>query len=262
MNDQTKMAELTNQPIQMVPAAEATPMTMLATAVDRGMDLETIKGLMDLKREWDADEARKAFGEAMANFKRDVPTLIKNKKVGYKTKEGDFVGYSHVGLDQACEVLGPALAVHGLKHSWSIDQGEKGIIRVTCFLSHQLGHSESVSLSANPDSSGKKNGIQQIASTVTYLERYTFLAITGTAAKDQDDDGAASGGQPEPAALPQTYPADKFERLLPSWKALIESGEKTSAAVINKVTSKGQLLTEDQINQINAVKAPITEVSP
>ena len=55
------------------------------------------------------------------------------------------------------------------------------------------GHSESVTLSAPPDDSGKKNNIQQIASTVTYLERYTLLAATGTAVKEQDDDGSASG---------------------------------------------------------------------
>jgi hypothetical protein len=32
-----------------------------------------------------------------------------------------------------------------------------------------------------------------MGSTVTYLERYTLLAATGIATKDQDDDGAASG---------------------------------------------------------------------
>ena len=43
---------------------------------------------------------------------------------------------------------------------------------------------------AAPDDTGKKNSIQQVASTVTYLERYTFLSITGLAVEDQiDDDG-------------------------------------------------------------------------
>jgi hypothetical protein len=48
-----------------------------------------------------------------------------------------------------------------------------------------------VTMQAGKDESGKKNAIQQVASTNTYLQRYTFLAITGLATKGQDDDGAA-----------------------------------------------------------------------
>ncbi|MNL48938.1 ERF superfamily protein [compost metagenome] len=43
-------------------------------------------------------------------------------------------------------------------------------------------------MQAMPDNSGKKNAIQQVASTITYLQRYTLLAATGVATKGQDDD--------------------------------------------------------------------------
>jgi hypothetical protein len=56
-------------------------------------------------------------------------------------------------------------------------------------VTHELGHSAQTSLTAPPDASGSKNSIQAIGSTVSYLQRYTFMAITGLAAKDQDDDG-------------------------------------------------------------------------
>ena len=36
--------------------------------------------------------------------------------------------------------------------------------------------------------SGSKNSIQAVGSTVTYLQRYTLLAVTGLAAKGQDSD--------------------------------------------------------------------------
>jgi hypothetical protein len=58
-------------------------------------------------------------------------------------------------------------------------------------------------MSAPPDASGGKNTIQQIASTVTYLQRYTLLAITGVATKGQDDD--ARGAQPEQAAFDASW---------------------------------------------------------
>jgi hypothetical protein len=65
------------------------------------------------------------------------------------------------------------------------------MITVTCSVSHELGHAESTSLSHSPDSSGKKNSIQAIGSTITYLQRYTILALTGLATKGQDDDGTS-----------------------------------------------------------------------
>ena len=55
-----------------------------------------------------------------------------------------------------------------------------------------MGHQECTSLSAFPDESGGKNSIQAIGSTVSYLERYTLLSITGLSTQDQDDDGLSS----------------------------------------------------------------------
>lgn len=84
------------------------------------------------------------------------------------------------------------MAPFGLIADWRT-KNEPGSISVTCIVTHEMGHSESTSLSGPPDSSGKKNSIQEIGSTVSYLERYTLFAITGLAATDQDDDGEGSG---------------------------------------------------------------------
>jgi hypothetical protein len=56
-----------------------------------------------------------------------------------------------------------------------------------------LGHSEETTLSAPSDTTGSKNPIQAIGSTITYLERYTLLALTGLATYDQDDDAQSVG---------------------------------------------------------------------
>jgi hypothetical protein len=82
------------------------------------------------------------------------------------------------------------LAKHGFSHRWDTEQLDGGKIAVTCILTHKLGHSESTVLSSTKDDSGKKNNIQQMASAITYLQRYTLLAATGLATHDQgDDDG-------------------------------------------------------------------------
>ncbi|MHA4915470.1 ERF family protein, partial [Enterococcus faecium] len=100
------------------------------------------------------------------------------KEVGYKTKEGDFVGYKHAELSDVTDAIGPAMAKHQLSFRWDIHQNS-GSITVDCIVMHVMGHSEKVTMTGQPDASGKKNAIQQQASTITYLQRYTLLAATG-----------------------------------------------------------------------------------
>lgn len=170
-------------------AQPATPTMMLAMAVERGASLEYIEKLMALQERWEANEARKAFTVAMTDFKAEPLEIFKRKAVGYATKEGDFVGYKHAELSDVADVVVPAMARHGLSHRWDVKQESARVI-VTCTVTHRLGHSESVTMDAGPDDSGKKNKIQQIASAVTYLQRYTLLAAAGLATKSEvDDDG-------------------------------------------------------------------------
>lgn len=186
MSEATKM-ELTEQP-QGREVAAVTPAQMLQIAVERGADLDKLEKLMQLQERWEANEARKSFVAALNAFKSSPPTISKNKHVTYG--EGSKkTEYDHATLDNVVNVIAPALSSHGLTHRWSTDQGEGGIA-VTCTLTHAQGHSESVTLRAPADQSGGKNNIQAIASTVTYLQRYTLLSITGLAVQGMDTDGA------------------------------------------------------------------------
>ncbi len=178
---------------------ELTPMGMLQIAVERGADIDQLSKLMDLHERWEKNEARKAFVAALNSFKAAPPSVVKNKHVDFPSK-GGRTEYDHATLDQVSEVIGKALSEHGLSHTWKIDQHENAAVQVTCVLTHALGHSEETTLRAMPDASGSKNQIQQIGSTVTYLERYTLLAATGLAAAEQDNDGGTAGSDPIDAA--------------------------------------------------------------
>jgi hypothetical protein len=187
-----------------------TPDNLLAMALSRGADMEQLERLMALKERHDANEARKAYVAAMAAFKAEAVEILKRKRVTFENRDGTTTSYSHAELYDAVEAAGPALAKHGLAWRWDIKQ-DGGAIIVTCILTHALGHSESVTMQAGKDESGKKNAIQQVASTNTYLQRYTFLAITGLATKGQDDDGAAfdkSDGDDEAGGLAEATLVD------------------------------------------------------
>lgn len=178
---------------QQLAVIPTSPAEMLGLAVQNGASLEQIDKLMGLMERHEANEARKAFADDMVRFKAKPLEIVKDKQVGYMSKDGEFVGYWHATIGNVVEVVVPALAEFGFSHRWDTEQRD-GLVIVTCVITHRLGHSQSTTLMASPDQSGKKNPIQSIISAKTYLERHTLLAATGLATKDSpDDDGEASG---------------------------------------------------------------------
>lgn len=173
--------------------ANATPMGMLALAVQQGADLTKIEKLMELHQRWEADEARKAFNQAFATFKAEAIEVIKNKQV----TDGPLKGKSYAELHSVVNAVTPALSENGLGASWKLTKDEKDWLEVTCTLRHSLGHSESVSMGGPPDTGGAKSAIQARASSISYLERYTLKAICGVAEQGEDDDGGSRRGMPD-----------------------------------------------------------------
>lgn len=178
-----------------------TPMQMLQAAVERGDDIEKLRQLMDLRDRFEATEARKSYVDAMSAFKAEPAKILKTKKV-------DIPGgakFAHATLADVCDGVVANLSKHGLSHNFALTQMDNGWVEVTCVITHRGGHSERTTLRAPPDDSGKKNSIQQIASTVSYLERYTLVAALGLAAKDMDDDGRGAGKATEEVKAPEGY---------------------------------------------------------
>lgn len=172
-----------------LPVEQSSQMTMpqvMQLAIKEKAGVETIEKMMELQERYEANEARKAYHVAMTAFKADPPQIDKDASVKYGQ-----TAYKHATLANVTSKINKALSGHGLSASWQTEQKEKGIT-VICKITHILGHSESTPLTAPADSSGAKNNIQAIGSTITYLERYTLLSLTGLATSEMDDDGAGS----------------------------------------------------------------------
>ena len=118
----------------------------------------------------------------------NAPEILKNKKI----KHGQNVIASYADLPRVISVVEPVLNKYEITHRWESEQTDTHM-SVTCILTHKLGHSERNRMTAPADTSGSKNAIQALGSTKTYLERYTFLGVTGLAVTDLDDDGNAAG---------------------------------------------------------------------
>jgi hypothetical protein len=202
--------------------ASVTPMDLIDRAQQSNASIEQMQQLFELQLRYEANEARKAFNGAMSDFRENAPTIAR-KRTGHNIK--------YAGLSESIEAIQPLLSEFGLSHQWKTRQEGNGIT-VECTITHRMGHSESTSLTAAPDTSGSKNTIQAIGSTVSYLERYTLYAILGLSSREMDDDG--NGGRKQ-----RPKPADDDEHV----KALracvsLEGLQAEWAAIPNAVRPK------------------------
>jgi len=165
-------------------AVAINPTSILMQAIQNNTDLTVIEKLMDLQERFETREAKKAFDQSLARFKAKDLSIDKDSKANFGGKQA----YTYSTLANIRSVGDPALAEEGLSVTFRISQ-ENNFIKVKTVMSHEFGHSEETEISASADNSGSKNAIQAIGSTITYLEKYGYMAITGMATKDADDDG-------------------------------------------------------------------------
>lgn len=170
----------------VAPAKAMHPLVQSAMSMGAAPDPATLRELMQLQREWEAGEAKRAYTEAMVALKRDLPAVLdRDKTVDFETSRGRTT-YRHTTLAAAIDAVHAPLSEHGFSHSWVPNSDGKGVT-VTCVLTHRDGHSEQTTLAAPPDTSGSKNPAQAIASTITLLQRYTLLALLGIATRDMTE---------------------------------------------------------------------------
>lgn len=168
------------------------PDYLIQLAIEKGIDIAALEKLMQLKRDYDADQAKKAYNDAYSKFQEKKPDIPKSQKVMMRNKQTNQMEhkYSFAPLALIQEKVDPILSLFGLSYTWKQKEDEK-FIGITFVLKHVDGHSEENYLSAPMDESGGKNKIQAIGSTVSYLKRYTMMNGLGISA-DEDNDGLTS----------------------------------------------------------------------
>lgn len=207
-----------------------TPMSMIERAVEKGADVEMIEKLMELAERYDQNVGRRAFDQAIAAAKAEIPSIRKNKTVDFTSAKGR-THYRHEDLAEIARTVDPILSKNGLSYRYRTTQDAR-TVTVTCILSHKDGYSEETTLSAAADDSGNKNHIQAVGSAATYLQRYTLKMALGLAASE-DDDGRR-------AETVETINADQFFAL----QGLMERAEADEAKLL-------QFLGADSLDTLN-----------
>lgn len=241
---------------QLPVSAEATHMRLIQMAVEQGADIEKLERLMDLQDRYEAKEARKAYFSSFSSFQSEMPEVKKTGRVGYENKDGTYTGYTHATLADIGRAAAPLLKKNGLSYRFkqlAKEDFKDQSITLVCIVSHELGHEESTQMTAFADNSGKKNAIQAVASTLTYMQRYTLTAALGLTFVEEDQDGAGHECVQQEEIV-DIYPDEDFNKNFPAWKKKIESGNKTAEQMLAILQSKKVMISQEQYEKLQAVE--------
>lgn len=242
------VVEMTPEPRRSRAVAVASPIDIVQTALKSG-NVEMYREAVALYKELEGMAARKAFDNAMADAKAEIPVIRKNRHVGFKSKDGTGrTDYDHEDLGEIARTVDPILGKHGLSYRFRVSSNLNEPVSVTCILSHRDGHFEETTLHGGRDDSGKKNAIQQVGSTITYLQRYTLKAALGLAAS-KDDDGQSSEA-----------PAEVADYVPPAGSITQDQADQLRDALLEKGASSKAFLqwvrtTNPTVDRIEAIPA-------
>ncbi len=166
----------------------ATPMSLLAIAVERGHDPDQLRQLMDLQERWEANQGRKEYAAAMHACQGEMPSI-------HKDKTNTHTRTNYATLEQVQKTARPVYSAHGFSLSYGeADCPVKDYKRTVCDVRHSGGHCERYHLDLPIDGTGAKGGassmnaVQGAISTTSYGQRRLLCMIFNITLSDEDDD--------------------------------------------------------------------------
>ena len=151
------------------------------------IDADKLQQLLIVKKEWEADEARKSYAIALVEFQANCPTVKKSKVM-----RGNITFAGKADIER---VIKPVLAQHGLAISILDSTIENGQLNIKGCIMHKDGHVQNLSGSVTVDKNMSANDTQKIGSAMSYAWRYMICPALNITLDDQvDDDGAGASG--------------------------------------------------------------------
>lgn len=211
--------ELTLRPEQPLAVANQLPAfdieAIFKLAIEKEGTAETLEKLMGIRRELNAEAAKKAFNESLALFQQECP-IIKKTKAGAKN------AYKFAALDDIVTQVQPLLTKHGF--SFTITSAvEKDWIKAICKVTHRAGHAESSEFKVPTDPRNTMmSEPQKYAASLTFSKRYAFCNSLGILTGDEDKDAANVKVSASARVVTQATRSRFFEVCKP-WSAKLQA---------------------------------------
>lgn len=199
---QAAIVEREEQPGAVVehPASDTGSLLQIISraASDPNVDIDKMERLMQMHERMTDRAARSAYAAALSEMQPQLPVVDRkgnitiHKKDAEKKPENVIQSTPYALWEDINDAIRPLLAQYGFALSFRVKK-EADRVEVTGVLSHRDGHSEETMLSLPMDTTGSKNNVQAIGSSVSYGKRYTATALLNITTRGEDDDGKAAG---------------------------------------------------------------------
>jgi hypothetical protein len=190
----------TRDETQVVAADAGTIMAVISrAAADPAVNVEKLERLTALYERIKANEAKATYMAALSDMQPVLPVVERRGRITItdRTDRQKVIQSTPYALwDDINEALKPILHQHGFTLSFRTGVAADGRLTVTGVLGHRAGHQEETTMTLAHDSSGSKNSVQAVGSSVSYGKRYTATALLNLTFRDEDDDGK-TGADPE-----------------------------------------------------------------
>jgi hypothetical protein len=160
------------------------------SAADPNAPIERLDRLATLYERMVAREAETKFNAALVKMQPRLPVL---EERGQITGPDGQVRATYATWEDTVEVVRPILARYGFSLSFKPGRSPKGVPTVSGVLRHEAGHKEAAEIELPADTSGDKNPVQAVGSTMSYGQRYVAKMLLGLISRGEDDDGKAAG---------------------------------------------------------------------
>ncbi len=153
----------------------------------QSIDVYKVHKLLEMQERIMAKNAEMAFNRAMAQMQPELPEIKHTAKIEHKgTLISTYAKYEDIDRE-----IKPFYSKHGFSISFDSKQSEKGVIYFGT-LSHVEGHSRTAEMILPADTSGAKNSLQAMGSTISYAKRYLVGMLLNLVTVGEDDDGKSS----------------------------------------------------------------------
>lgn len=155
------------------------------------MDVTKLVAIVDLQERMLNRQAEQEFQIALAEMQADLPIIEKNGNINAKLRTGGVMKSKFAKYEDINRAIMPVMKAHGFSLTFATDQDKSSVV-VTGVLRHKGGHKETTRLAIPLDTSGSKNIVQSVGSSLSYGKRYVTGALINITTTDDDDDGQSA----------------------------------------------------------------------
>jgi len=154
------------------------------------VDVAKMQAILNIQEQIYDKNSKIEFNRDMSLMQSGIPCIEKNGAITVNNQ----VRSRYAKFEDIMFVVKPIMTEYGFSVLFKINTTDS--VNITGVLMHKSGHEVETSMKLPIDTSGSKNCVQSLGSSVQYGKRYVLCALLNISTTD-DDDGVVAGGGPE-----------------------------------------------------------------